>query len=185
MGNCLPALERKDISGSELLSMVADGHEKAVVQLLKSGTCEEWKTRILINAAYYNRLDLVKYLLSTGTDASSVDGQALIFAASKGNYTMVKLLVSAGVNVSSQRGKALLYAVREGHLSTAKYLLAMNSYVESADDLLQISVGRHRDYGSINPHPDMYDLLVDTLRPAPMSVVASGKDQDRLVIFYL
>lgn len=57
----------------------------------------------LLNAAFYNNLDLADWLLNNGAniDSQDINGySALHFACQEGHYDMVKLLIDKGANIN-------------------------------------------------------------------------------------
>lgn len=86
----------------------------------------------LINASYFNNIDIVKKLINAGMflnfqEFDSNDESSLHKAVMNDNIEIVKLLIDAGSNLDLQTDDigetALLMAVRLGHVEAAKLLI--------------------------------------------------------------
>jgi hypothetical protein len=84
----------------------------------------------LMSAANLGRLELVRFLLSTGVDlhAKDQDGRtALMYAADEGRAAVVRLLIERGADVNGQ----------DGALQTALHLASWQNHVDAMRELLR------------------------------------------------
>ncbi len=112
--------------------------------MIKSGIAPDERKSLgnetpLMRAAYYGKLDVLKFLLEKGADISLTDHRgntALLHAAWSGHTKVVRELLKQGANIN-ERNKlnwnALMQASLEGHYSTAKLLLDKDSPTDEID----------------------------------------------------
>ncbi len=93
----------------------------------------------LLLAAYYNREDIVDYLLEKGVDVDDKDGAgntALIGCCFKGYTGVAKRLIRAGADVNATNtlgSTGLIYAVTFNQLEIAKLLLSHGAEIQIRD----------------------------------------------------
>ena len=107
---------------------------------------------LLSQAAYYCRIETVKYLIQKGADINNATGwtgygasggglRPLHMAASSGCTEAIKLLLDAGADIDVRAnelfGTALAIAAYHGNIKSVKYLLERGADVDDASQVLE------------------------------------------------
>ena len=96
-----------DTDYDELLyEAVLKGEFELVQEALERGAEDEGKA--ILDASNAGNLEIVKYLVETGSDVNAEDGTPLLFASVRGNLEMVKYLVENGAIVHGSRALKLV-----------------------------------------------------------------------------
>ena len=107
--------------------------EEQIIEKIKSlsnleQTDREGRT-LLINAAFYSRLKVLKYLISEGANINAMDTQsftALHASVMSNNYEAVRMLIDAGVDVKAKNAfgnNALFVATSQTDLAIIQLLV--------------------------------------------------------------
>jgi len=85
--------------------------------------CKSYMIDAGIEAAKYDNIEIVKYLLEEGMQVNDLNSGLLHAAAGNGNTELVKLLIEEGADIDSHDCYALYLASRDGFIETTKVLL--------------------------------------------------------------
>lgn len=150
LAGCGTALTRAARDGDiaaiqKLLDQGANINENAIVGGSMNGP-------LLSQAAYYCRIETVKYLIQKGADINNATGwtgygasggglRPLHMAASSGCTEAIKLLLDAGADIDVRAnelfGTALAIAAYHGNIKSVKYLLERGADVDDASQVLE------------------------------------------------
>jgi len=140
--------------GSGLTQAARDGDTRAIQKLLDGGADinESGTSNILAGpplsfAAYYCRVEAVKYLIAQGAEVNPAVGflgggqGPLHQAAQKGCTEAVGLLLDAGADINKRAsdswGSALAFAAINGRIKTVKYFIERGADIDDAKEVLQ------------------------------------------------
>ena len=140
------AAKEGDIAAlQKLLDQGANINENAIVGGSMNGS-------LLSQAAYYCRIEAVKYLIHKGADINNATGwtdygysgagwRPLHMASQSGCTEAIKLLLDAGADIDVRAndtyGAALAIAAYKGHTKSVKYLLERGADVDDASQVLK------------------------------------------------
>ena len=88
----------------------------------------------LITASSHGNLDVVKYLIEKGADIHTDEEEALALASYNGLLDVVKYLIEKGADIHADFDKAFRYAAEAGHLPVVKYLVEQGADIHAAND---------------------------------------------------
>ena len=95
---------------------------------------------LLVNAAFYNNLDIIKYLTEQGADIHTENESLLRTAAQRGHLDIVKYLVEHGADIHVDDDAPLAIAVNRltysdtGTKGVVRYLLKMGASTDNLDE---------------------------------------------------
>ncbi|MEK6743481.1 MAG: ankyrin repeat domain-containing protein [Nitrospirota bacterium] len=150
LAGCGTALTRAARDGDiaaiqKLLDQGANINENAIVGGSMNGS-------LLSQAAYYCRIEAIKYLIHKGADINNATGwtdygasggglRPLHMAARSGCTEAIKLLLDAGADIDVRAnelfGTALAIAAYHGNIKSVKYLLERGADVDDASQVLE------------------------------------------------
>jgi ankyrin repeat protein len=102
-----------------LLNSLVKKHVNIDTKDYKGNTALFW-------AAFYNKPDVVRYLIDEGADVKLKGGQLMVWAALNGYHDIVDKLLDKGLEIDTPNDKgwtALSVAIKYGKLDVIKYLL--------------------------------------------------------------
>ena len=118
--------------GETALMLACKGNFSSIVKALAEhgallNTSSENKHTALIYVVARGNLDLTKYLVSKGADASKDGAQLLILASNRSHFEVLKFLIEdAKITVNSQTDEgnySLIAAVIGGNIAIVRYLI--------------------------------------------------------------
>ena len=135
---------KKDLSSGALSEAAKKGDLKMVKFLIKAGIKVDERSSFgsetpLIKAAYYGKIEVLKFLLEIGADIKASDYRGntpLLNAAWSGHTKIVGELLKQGAKINEKNNlnwNALMQACVEGHFATAKLLLEKGSPTDEID----------------------------------------------------
>ncbi len=120
-----------------------NNYDKYIIENIDSFDRES-KNKLLILAARYGYLEIVKYLAENGATPGDVGilladihadyDYALRLAAENGHLEVVKYLVDNGANLNADDDYALRLAALNGYLEVVKYLVENGAHIGAQDD---------------------------------------------------
>ena len=149
----------------------------------------------LDEAATMGNLELVKSLISHGTDVDAKDRlgrTAFSYAAENGHKDVVEILLAKGVEIDERDGfgrSALYYATRQGHKETAEFFIVNGADVNAKDNAGETPLHHAARTG----RKDTAELLIakgadvnaknnDGQRPVEVALQRNRKDVIELLI---
>lgn len=94
---------------------------------------------LMVLAARYNKLNVVKYLIELGADIHAGDDYALKVSATNGNLELVKFLVENGADIHAENETTLINSILNENLDIVKFLIE-NGAVIDGNDSLSVSI---------------------------------------------
>ncbi len=177
--------DKKQLPAQALIEAARKGNLKVVKILIEAGipadSKSEWSGETaLMKAAYYGKLDVVKYLFKQGASIKVRDyagNSPLLHAAWSGHKNLVAFLLKNGadINVKNKLNwNALMQACIEGHYTTAKFLLEKGSPTDEIDKergVTALSLAKHID------NKQLIDLLLSYgAKERPIKKRKKGED---------
>ena len=121
---------------------------------LKNNKNDDYRNEALCWAADHGHLEIVRLLITAGTDIHVWDDYALRYSAENGHLEIIKLLIAAKANIHAWDDYALQQAVRNGHLKVVQLLVDNGANIPAWNDYtLQLAVR--------NGDSEIVKLLVD------------------------
>ena len=133
--------------------------------------------RALVDAAYYEYLPVVEFLIDRGADVHAQNDRALINAAWNGHLPMVKFLLSRGADIHAQNDQALIYGVWNHNLPIVEYLLSQGANINV------LSSEQREQYQHLVPQiisvPEYYqlELSIERIREIAERYIISTKKE--------
>ena len=132
-----------------LMYAIQFGHLNIVETLIREGAVVENDSQVLVQAAKYNRYDILRFLIEKGADGHSAlfgaiqwndlkttkiftenginpdskNGTALILACEYADNRLIRYLIHHGAKVNSGNGEALVVACKKGDIEIIKLLI--------------------------------------------------------------
>jgi ankyrin repeat protein len=103
----------------------------------------QFDNNILVEmAAYYNRGDIIKYLINSNVDVNTGDGKILnIFCSSSDDISTLNFLIDAKADIHMNNDCPLRCCIDSHHIHNAKLLLDANANVHvNNEEPLKISI---------------------------------------------
>ncbi len=118
-----------------LTAAYQNGYMDVVKYLVSVGTDDDCVNDFSMRwAAQQGRLDIVKYLVSAGADIHLDDDFVLSTSAFHGHLHIIQYLVSIGVDIHIKNDDALQTAAHNGDLNIVQYLIDQGSDIRINDD---------------------------------------------------
>ncbi len=132
------------------------GDLSSVQILLRIQSSKSTLDSALIIASLYGHLEIVKYLVSLGTNIH-IYGEyysPLYNVSRKGHLKIAQYLVSLGVDIHADNERALYYASTDGHLNVVQYLVEKGANIHADNE-------RALYYASTDGHLNVVQYLVE------------------------
>lgn len=138
-----------------IIKEIIDRHPSYVCETLDNGY------RLHDVAIVFGHLDIVKYLVSKGTDIMENEDYALRLACGRGRIEIVKYLIGLGANVRAEDDHSIMWAAGQNHLEVVKYLVDRGADVAFMyNRLCKVA----RDYKHYNLIEYLIDLVINQMK---------------------
>lgn len=173
---------------NKLLNACRNGALSEADQLLnklieKTGSCTEFLSGMPLSMACASRnLEVVKWLVKNGADASVGKERELRGASEFGRLEIVKYLVNSGADIAILLQYPIGLASLNGHLDVVKYLVGKGADITGDDNW---AVDRASDRGHDEVVKYIIDLVINGMKKHMLLLLMGKKTIHKDLIFLI